>query len=93
MLFEWDSDKDEINQRKHGISFDIATQVFYDPNLITTADNDSKGEERWQTVGSIGGYAVLLVVHTYRDKDGIEVIRIISARKLSKGEVKKYGYH
>lgn len=92
MLFEWDSDKDEINQSKHGISFETATQVFFDPNLITTSDNDSKCEERWQTVGSIGNYSVLLVIHTYRDKDGAEIIRLISARKLSKGEVKNYGY-
>ncbi len=93
MLFEWDSDKDEINQNKHGISFETATQVFFDPNIITTTDLNSDGEERWQTVGSVGNYTVLLVIHTYRDKDGAEIIRLISARKLSKGEVKKYGYH
>jgi hypothetical protein len=36
--------------------------------------------------------AVLLVVHTYRDEDEEEIVRIISARELSKSEVKKYGY-
>lgn len=91
MLFEWDDDKDESNQQKHGISFDTATRVFSDPFLITVED-DSSEEQRWRSIGSINHIHVLLVVHTYRDEDGEEIIRIISARKLSKGEVKKYGY-
>ncbi|MBS9780273.1 MAG: BrnT family toxin [Moraxellaceae bacterium] len=92
MLFEWNDKKDLINQQKHNVSFDTATAVFFDPFLITTEDKNSEGERRWQTVGSSNGIVVLLVVHTYRNQNNEEVVRIISARKLSKGEVKKYGY-
>lgn len=91
MIFEWDENKNISNQRKHGISFEMASRVFLDPFLQTYEDvyND---ELRWLSIGSVDGMAVLLVVHTYRDEDGEEVVRIISARKLSKSEVKKYGY-
>ncbi len=91
MLFEWDSDKDESNQQKHGISFETASRIFYDPFLITVQDNDNE-EQRFKSIGSVNGIHVLMVIHTYRTDDGLEVIRIISARKISKGEVKKYGY-
>ncbi|MNT68092.1 hypothetical protein D3C72_2062900 [compost metagenome] len=58
------------------------------------------GEERWQTIGMVGGCLILLVAHTTRevdvDGDSIEIIRIISARKADvkergKYEAKKFG--
>lgn len=89
--FEWDDNKDAINQRKHGISFNLAIGVFADPLVVTYEDVDSMGEPRWLSVGTANGITVLLVVHTYPNGDDT-VIRIISARKLSKAERKKYGY-
>lgn len=38
--FDWDSEKAEINLKKHGISFDEAKTVFYDPNAKLIADPD-----------------------------------------------------
>ncbi|MFU8926898.1 BrnT family toxin [Acinetobacter puyangensis] len=94
MLFEWDEQKDKINQELHGIKFIDAAKVFLDPFYITIEDNTTPvQEQRYLTIGCIdGGYRILLVVHTHRDDNGQDIIRIISARKLSKGEVKKYGY-
>lgn len=90
-IFEWDPAKDEINYRKHGIRFRQATKVFSDPFAITKQDRIENGEERWQTIGSIGNTAIVLVAHTVRWED-VEIIRIISARKLSKQERKIYEY-
>jgi uncharacterized DUF497 family protein len=48
-------------------------------------------ERRWQTLGLVGGYLVLLVAHTVgEDDDGIEIIRIISARAADRKERKFY---
>lgn len=92
MIFEWDENKNAINRQKHGVSFELASQIFSDPFLITAENIYSHDETRWLSIGSIDGVVVLLVVHTYRDDDGIEINRIISARKLSKSEINKYGY-
>lgn len=91
MIFEWDDNKNRINQQKHGLSFELASKIFLDPFLQTYEDNSSY-EERWLSIGSVDGITVLLVVHTYRNENDDEVVRIISARKLSKKEVTKYGY-
>lgn len=93
MGFEWDKQKERVNKAKHGISFDTAIKVFDDPFLMTLSDSSAEDETRWLSIGSVDGVVVLLVVYTLRDRHGNEIIRIISARKLSKGEVKKYGYH
>ncbi|OOR91345.1 hypothetical protein B0181_03315 [Moraxella caviae] len=92
MLFEWDEHKNTINRQKHGISFELASRIFADPFLITTQDIYSQDEMRFLSIGSIDGVVVILVVHTYKDDNGAEINRLISARKLSKSEVRKYGY-
>ena len=89
MRFEWDEDKNRTNLAKHGISFEAATWVFEDPFRVSVLDQ-SENEERWRTVGSAGGVVLLLVVHTTSDQDGQEVIRIISARKATAAERKRY---
>ena len=48
------------------------------------------GEERWHTLGLVGGMIVLLVVHTYSEQGGEESIRIISARKATSHERNMY---
>ncbi len=45
---------------------------------------------RWQTIGMVGGIVLLMVAHTVRDKGGDEIIRIISARKATRKESKRY---
>jgi uncharacterized DUF497 family protein len=89
--FEWHQDKAASNQRKHHVSFEIAARVFADPLAWTVQDRIENGETRWQTLGMVDGYLLLLVAHTVReDDDGTEVIRIISARRAEAKERKKY---
>ena len=90
-MFSWDALKNESNKRKHGISFETAQLVFQDPLHITRHDRIENREQRWQTVGTVGGLQLLLVAHTWLDEqDGSEHIRIISARLATKIERKAY---
>ncbi len=89
--FEWDNEKAENNFRKHGISFEISTRVFADLFAVVKQDRIETGEYRWQTLGVVDGYLLLLVAHAVRDDvDGTEVIRIISARRAEPKERKRY---
>jgi uncharacterized DUF497 family protein len=90
MRFEWDARKDKANRAKHGISFDLAKRVFDDPNHLSVQDRHEGGEERWQTLGLIGPHVIILVAHTYEDEHGEETIRIISARKATQTERRRY---
>ena len=85
LKFEWDENKNEINQRKHGISFDEVTSVFRDTFAIVFDDPDhSDYEERFLIIGTSDERGICLVSHCYRGQD--QVIRIISARKATKTE-------
>ena len=89
LSFEWDENKNEINKKKHGISFETAREVFYDDNAILFDDPDhSVGEERFLIIGMTRSLKVCIVSHCYRDQDN--VIRLISAREATKHERKTY---
>jgi uncharacterized DUF497 family protein len=89
--FEWDNTKAASNLHKHGVSFEDAIAAFADPFAMMTQDRIEGGEQRWQTLGMVGGYLVLLVAHTVGEEDdGIEIIRIISARAADRKERKRY---
>jgi uncharacterized DUF497 family protein len=89
--FEWNPAKAESNLRKHHVSFETATRVFADPFALVKQDRIENGGHRWQILGLVDGYLLLLVAHTIRyDEDGIEVIRIISARRAEPKERKRY---
>jgi hypothetical protein len=93
--FEWDEAKNLSNQRKHdGVSFEEARQVFQDPLHVSVQDRIESGEQRWQTVGAIQGFLILVVAHTVteEDTDGgtVEIIRIISARRATPRERRRY---
>jgi hypothetical protein len=75
---------------KHRISFETASLVFEDPHMLVREDRVVEGEERWQALGLIGGAVIVLVVYTYREENGEEVVRIISARKAAGPERKAY---
>lgn len=93
-IFEWDLAKAESNLRKHGVSFETATRVFADPFALVGQDRIENGEHRWQALGTVDGYLLLLVAHTVRDDaDGTEVIRLISARRADPKERKRYEQH
>lgn len=90
MRFEWNPDKDRINRHKHGVSFDTVRRVFDDPLQISVPERVVESEQRWHTVGSVGGVPLLLVAHTVSMTDNEEVIRIVSARKATRHERKRY---
>jgi uncharacterized protein len=89
MRFTWDSRKNELNKRKHGVSFEEARTVFFDESgkLIDDPDH-SNGEDRFVLIGYSAQFRLLIVCHCYRSND--EEIRIISARKASKRETSLY---
>jgi uncharacterized DUF497 family protein len=89
MRFEWDEDKNHRNLAKHKVSFETASLVFDDPQMLSLPDRVVDGEERWQTVGMVSG-TILFVAHTYRDEAGDEVNRLISARKAIARERRAY---
>ena len=90
MKFEWDLAKNEINIKKHGIDFNDAKSVFFDEGARIIDDPDhSESEDRFIILGMDYKFRTLLVCHCYRDEE--EVIRIISARKATKAEVKSLG--
>jgi hypothetical protein len=85
--FEWDDEKAESNLKKHDVSFEEAATIFNDPKIATISDPDhSEDEERYVSIGKSFIKRLLTVIHTYRK----ERIRLISARKASKAEKKKY---
>lgn len=58
---------------------------------VVEQDRIENGEQRWQTLGVVEGYLLLLVAHTVRDdEDGTECVRIISARRAEPKERKRY---
>lgn len=91
MKVVWDEAKNRRNQQKHGVSFETAQLVFTDPRHVSIQDRFEDGEERWQTLGLVGGVVVLIVAHTvYEDENDEEVIRILSARKATQRERLRY---
>lgn len=84
--FEWDEIKNQINIHKHGIDFIDAIDVFDHPVLTAMDQREDYGEDRWIALGWIAAI-VGVVVYVERSAD---VIRIISARKATKHEVKRY---
>lgn len=87
MDFEWNHKKAEINQEKHKISFQETATVFGDPLAITFDDPDhSTDEYRLLTFGITRMGKPIVVSHTERTG----VIRIISARRMTRQERKIY---
>lgn len=87
MKIEWDPIKAKLNLEKHGVAFEEAATAMTDPMAVTGADPDhSTYEARYITFGVSARNRLLVVSHT---EEG-ETIRLISARKASKGEREIY---
>jgi uncharacterized DUF497 family protein len=87
--FRWDLAKAAANKKKHGVAFEEAQTVFYDETAIQYDDPDHSDEEdRFLMLGLSAKLRVLMVSHTFRDDE--RVVRIISARKATKGEESAY---
>ena len=80
--FEWDSEKDLVNQAKHGVSFSEAQFAFADPDRVIAEDlSHSQSERRYYCFGKVGD-GILTVRFTYRGG----VIRIYGAGYWRKGK-------
>ena len=84
LKFEWDEEKNSMNIKKHGVSFEEAQSVWVDSHAVEYFDPDhSIDEDRWLRLGH--SYRRILMVSFTEVKD---CIRIISARPASKKEIK-----
>lgn len=84
--FEWDDTKAEINISKHGITFEEAAEVFFDPFYRTGEASRDEQEERDYIIGYTFSNRLLLAVYTERTHR----TRIISARPVTRTERKQY---
>jgi uncharacterized protein len=64
MKFEWDINKETLNLKKHGVSFEQAAYVFADPYALSVFDeNHSENEDRWVLLGkTIKNFCLLLFI-------------------------------
>lgn len=86
MKYEWDEIKAKENLRKHGVDFTDAVISLEDENALTVEEYDHN-EQRFKTLGMGSFLNILYVVYTYRELDSV---RIISARKADRKQVKEY---
>jgi uncharacterized DUF497 family protein len=90
--FEWSDVKAAANERKHDVTFELASSIFYDSHLLTVADLEhGDNEERWFSVGIAASGALLSVVYLWFETgpEGVK-IRLISARKATRAERRQY---
>jgi uncharacterized DUF497 family protein len=85
VAFEWDADKAQSNIEKHGVTFEEAAEVFFDP-FYQSGDTTDEGEPREFILGYSLAPRLLLVVYLERR----ERTRIISARPATHHERKLY---
>ncbi|MEJ7934699.1 BrnT family toxin [Sphingobium sp. AN558] len=86
MEFEWDEAKNAANIAKHGVGFATASRIFDGPVVTWADDRTDYGEVREHSIGAVEGILFLAVIHTSRDGKQ----RIISARRASRAERKRY---
>jgi len=90
--FEWDPVKARENAKRHHVRFEHAATVFLDANALSLFDEQhSEDEDRWITFGLDRTGRLLVVSHTFRHETPTSArVRLISARKPTRTEVKQY---
>ena len=86
IAFEWDSQKAAANLRKHGVTFELACEAFFDPFVSYLDEETIDGELRETIIGLSSNWQLCYVVYVMRD----EMIRIISARLVTSVERETY---
>jgi len=90
-MFDWHLRKAQSNRHKHGVSFEEAATAFLDPDGLDGEDLDhSASEPRRLRLAKSSLGRVLLIAYTIRSKNHEETTRIISARRASRKERKRY---
>ncbi|MEW6140330.1 MAG: BrnT family toxin [Thermodesulfobacteriota bacterium] len=88
-LFEWDSDKGETNEGKHGIRLEDACEVFNDP-FHALEDASDQGEQRVGVIGLSPSVHPIHPLYVVAKDLGENHWRIISARLATKQERRRY---
>lgn len=86
IAFEWDSQKAAVNLRKHGVTFELACEAFFDPFVCYLDDDVVDGELRETIIGLTTTWQLLYVVYVMRG----EAIWMISARLVTNPEREMY---
>lgn len=86
MIFTWDDEKEQINLRKHRVRFHDAVQIFDQPHVTYFDEKNSDTEDRYVAIGFLG---LRLLIVAFTECDGNQ-IRLISARKATKQEERRY---
>jgi uncharacterized DUF497 family protein len=90
-MFDWDPRKAKSNRLKHGVSFEEAATAFLDQDALDGEDLEhSESEARRLRLAKSSPGRVLVIAYTIRRKDNEEITRIISARRASRKERKRY---
>ena len=83
ILFEWDSRKAVANYSKHGVSFAVACEAFFDPFLYVVDEEEYVGNElREKVIGLTSDWWLLWIVYAMKE----DRVSLISARKATTGE-------
>ena len=88
--FEWNDNKNFLNQKKHGVSFEEAVSIFHDEFAVQFYDDEHSylEEDRFLLLGMSNKAKILMICHC--EKESGNMLRIISARKATKNETKFY---
>lgn len=86
MCFAWVKAKASANLLRHGINFADAATTFSDQQALTIVDPSTDHEERYVTMAMDATGRVLVTVYTWRG----DAVRLISARKATAGERRRY---
>ncbi len=86
-MFEWDEDKRQTNLAKHRVDFVIVDRFEFATAFIRADTRADYGEVRLTGIGFIGS-RLHVVVFTIREER--RTVRVISLRKASKQEIKRY---
>lgn len=86
MKYEWDEKKNKINIQKHGINFTDVQEMFDHPMLTAIDVRRDYGEDRWVGIGILQNIIAVIIFTEVDDN----TIRIISVRKATKNERKKF---
>jgi uncharacterized protein len=86
ITFVWDRTKACLNLRKHGVAFETACEIFFDPFVTLIGTEIVHGEERESAIGMTSDWKLLKVVYVFR----AAFVRLISARTATTHERKSY---
>ena len=86
ITFEWDSRKADTNFRKHGISFELACDAFFDPFVYYVSEEMVNDELRESIIGMTANWRLIYVVYILRG----DIVRVVSTRLVTKTERDEY---